>query len=186
MIEADVPEQCICTIADHAATQEAFAADTGDVISLRVGGSICKTLYSPIEITGVLRRKVPDGRYAFTGPVLTGMQMDIGKSVVVQIGNLYVQVTEAAPYTVDPGHYYLAGLDPRTAKIVAVKSQGTFKGFYGPFAKRVLFVRTAGVCMSDLRGLPFRRLDRSIYPFDTSAAFVEKTDAYYVSAEAGR
>jgi len=172
-LAARVHQKCktICTILDAPAVMEAWKYRVGEKIVLAVGGSIARNLYKPVTIEGILWKKNSSGQYKFTGPVMTGLKVDIGKSVVIRIGTLFLQITERPAYTVDPGHYYLAGLDPRDAKIVLVKSQGTFKGFYAPIAKRIIYVDTPGISSPRLTQLPFRRLPRTFFPFDHEVTF---------------
>ena len=52
------------------------------------------------------------------------------------------------------------------ARIVGVKSAGGFRAAYDPFAAAVFYVDTPGPADSDLTRLPFRKIDRPLWPFD--------------------
>ena len=59
------------------------------------------------------------------------------------------------------------GIDPAQMKIVVVKSPAGFRAAYGPIAKDMMVVDTPGVSTANLNTLPWRRVQRPIYPLDT-------------------
>jgi microcystin degradation protein MlrC len=53
-----------------------------------------------------------------------------------------------------------------------VKSQGSFKAAYEGLAKEVFYLDTPGISGSNLRRLPFERIDReTLYPWNATRAF---------------
>jgi microcystin degradation protein MlrC len=58
------------------------------------------------------------------------------------------------------------GIDPRSRRIVVVKSTQHFHAGFGPFAADVLYVGGPGALERDLARLPYRRIVRPKWPFD--------------------
>lgn len=177
LLSGSVRCPAIATIADAPAVAQAFRERLGTELRLQLGGTLAPHIFRPMAIRGKLTRKVQSGRYRYSGPVMTGVEVDIGRSVVVEAGGVAVQATERPAYTVDPGHFLLSGLDPRRARVVVVKSQGTFRGYYESIAKGIFFVDCPGISPSRLDRLPFVRIDRPLFPFDRDAKFVDSVTA---------
>jgi microcystin degradation protein MlrC len=67
---------------------------------------------------------------------------------------------------IDPELYRSQNVEPRDKKIVVVKSATAFRNEYAPFAAAMLLVDTPGISSANLRSVPYRRLERPIYPLD--------------------
>jgi microcystin degradation protein MlrC len=89
-----------------------------------------------------------------------------GKNRVLEIGAVRVLITERSAMTVDPELFRSHGIEPLYCKIVVVKSPNGFRAAYEPIAKRIILVDTPGVSRGRLDTLPFRRINRPIYPLD--------------------
>jgi len=61
------------------------------------------------------------------------------------------------------------GIDPTRRKIVVVKSTNHFMAAYGPIAKKVIYVESSGPLPRDHRRVPYRKVERPIWPLDTDA-----------------
>lgn len=152
-------------VTDAAAAAQCVAAGVDKVVSLRVGGSIATAFHEPVDIVGTVV-KVTDGRFESRfppGPVYAG------PTAVVRVGaSLFVVVTTNPVCQLDFELYLHVGLDPRAAHVVVTKSAGGYKSFYMPFARACVDVATSGPCDSRIEQLPFKRIDRPLYPFDPS------------------
>jgi microcystin degradation protein MlrC len=90
----------------------------------------------------------------------------MGRSVVLEVGQVRILMTERAAMTVDPELYRSQGIDPARCKIVVVKSPLGFRAGYEPIAKAIYVVDTPGVSSADLKQFRFRRVPRPIDPLD--------------------
>ena len=86
--------------------------------------------------------------------------------MVLEIGAVRVLIAERPAMTVDPELFRSHGIEPLYCKIVVVKSPNGFRAAYEPIAKRIILVDTPGVSTARLETLPFRRINRPIYPLD--------------------
>ena len=159
-------------IVDPEAVAAAAAAGVGAEIELAVGGKLNQRFSRPVTVRGRVRALF-DGRYRYTGPMFHGVETSMGRTAVLEVGgSLFLQLTELPVWTIDPEHYRAVGLMPERAKFLVVKSQGSFKAAYEGLAKQVLYLDTPGISGSNVRRLPFERIDRAaLYPWNASRGF---------------
>ena len=110
-------------------------------------------------------RSITDGRFRFTGNYNKGMLNEMGTTTVVISNKTTVVVTQNAANMISPDVYRSQDLEPRNYDIVVVKSANSFRSEYD-FATKVILVDTPGISSANLRGLPFKRVPRPIYPLD--------------------
>ena len=58
------------------------------------------------------------------------------------------------------------GIDPRTRRVIAVKSIHHFRAAYEPIASEILIIDSGALATKDLTVLPYKNLRRPIYPLD--------------------
>jgi microcystin degradation protein MlrC len=108
-----------------------------------------------------------DGRFLTEIPV---RPMDIGPTAVLKVGGMRIVVSSRKSFQLDESIYHQAGLDPRRAPIVLVKSAGGFRGAYEPFASLIIEMDTPGICTHDLPRLPYANIPRPMWPWDPDLA----------------
>ena len=154
------------TVVDPVAAATCVAAGVGATVTVTLGGYRTPDTYTPVEVMGVVL-DVRDGRYRTELPV---RPMDIGPTVVLKVGGMRIVVSTRKAFQLDESIYRQAGLDPRTAAIVLVKSAGGFRGVYEAFAALIIEMDTPGLCTHDLTRLPFWRIPRPMWPWDPDLA----------------
>ena len=123
-------------------------------------------------VTGYVKT-ISDGRFVIRDQVWMGMEMSMGRSVVLEVGDVYVLLTER----IYPGHlsslYYSVGLNPETAKIVVAKSPFLFLEAYRKMAKEIILLDAPGISPTNLLKLSdkYKFPPRPLFPFDESAKF---------------
>jgi len=144
-------------IADKAATQTCYAAGVGATLELTVGASLDTKGSKPVT-----------GRFLVKFLHETADAID--RQAVVSIGGIdLVLSAKRRPYhnIVD---FTRLGLDPRTAKIVVVKS-GYLSPELAPIANPNLMALSAGVVDQFVERLPRLRKEHPTYPFDKDFSF---------------
>jgi microcystin degradation protein MlrC len=139
----------------------------GAKVTLSVGGW-STDLWPSIDVTGTVRL-ISDGLLRFKGQSFRGVEFHRGRTVVLQIGSIHLQIMEKAVYQYDPELYLSVGFDPRDAHVVIVKSPGSFRAAFEPIAAQIIYVDAPGVTSSNLTSFPWKRLPRPFYPFDDVA-----------------
>jgi len=162
----NVPQKALVVLKDEAAVRWAFEIGVGATFEGPVGGKSDRLHGEPVMVNGKVRLLF-DGKYRHVGPYMTGQRADMGKTAVVECGQLTLVLTEkrAAPW--DLGHVRSVGLWPYDFKIIVVKSAIAWQAAFGPFAKRVIHVDSPGCCSANLRHFEYSRVRRPAYPLET-------------------
>lgn len=155
------------TVVDPEAVAQAIEAGVGECLTVEVGGKIDTVHYQPVEVAGRVRA-LTDGRYSS----LLG-QTSMGRTAVLEVGDIYVVLSETSGPNVDPGIYRSVGLEPEEAKIVLVKAAFNFRVYYGPFAREMMVVDSPGVTSQDLpsRTDEYKVAPRHLFPLDEDTRF---------------
>jgi microcystin degradation protein MlrC len=95
-----------------------------------------------------------------------GTHIEMGPCAVVRHGGLRVLLTSKPTPPFDLGQLRSQGIEPETAHIIVVKAAVAHRRAYDPIAEASYTVATPGVCSSDLRRFPFKRIRRPVYPLD--------------------
>ncbi|XID92962.1 M81 family metallopeptidase [Paenibacillaceae bacterium WGS1546] len=161
----DVSRRSLIVIRDEEAAASAFRLGVGASFEGPVGGKSDKLHGEPVEIKGKIRLLF-DGRYRHAGPYMTGHQADMGRTAVLECGQLTVVLTEKRVPPWDLGHVRSVGLWPEDYQLIVVKSAIAWQTAFGSFAKRVIHVDSPGCCSANLRHFEYRRVRRPIYPLD--------------------
>lgn len=152
----------LLTLTDPEAVATCFAAGVGSGVTAEVGGKLTPQFFQPVTVSGLVKT-LTDGKYLGELPA---RPQDIGRTAVLEVGDIRILLSEYPAATIDAEAYHSAGLDPRQYKIVQVKSPGGFRAIYGPFAAGIFELDALGPSDSDLTRLPFRRIRRPLWPFD--------------------
>ncbi len=154
---------------DPEAVRQMIAAGEGAPITLDVGGKWDMPSLNlkgrPLSLSGTVK-KITDGRFTVTGPMFTGVTMNLGPTAVLDTGGVEVVVSSLPFEPFDTGCFTHAGIDPSQKKFVLIKSRQHFRAGFEPIAKEIVLVAGPGVCSSDYDQFPFRNVQRPIYPLD--------------------
>ncbi len=161
-------------ICDPQAVAELIAAGVGAERTLAVGGrvdapSIGRTA-RPLTLKGRVRT-ITDGSFRVRGPMMTGALVNCGRTVVFDTGPLSLVIAENRAEPFDLGVFTHCGLDPLAADYIILWSRQHFRAGFEPIAEQVLMMAGPGVCSSDYSQFPFKRIQRPIYPLDTTGSF---------------
>ena len=154
---------------DPQSVEQMIAAGVGADVTLQLGGKTDMPALNlkgrPLEVSGRVRR-ITDGRFVITGPMVTGSRANIGRTAVLDTGRIEIVVSEHRFEPFDTGCFTHAGIDPSRKRYVLIKSRQHFRAGDGAKARHVVLVAGPGVCSSDYELFPFRNLRRPIYPLD--------------------
>jgi microcystin degradation protein MlrC len=151
------------TLCDAAAAAQAAARGVGQEVTLRLGHAVSPG--TPVAVTGRVQT-LSDGVYVLSGAGARGLEMHMGLTAVLALGQLRLAIRSLPGLEWDPALYVAVGLDPREAGLVFVKSPAHFRVSFGPIAQRVLVADTPGPACVNMRRVPFRRVTRPLYPLD--------------------
>ncbi|CAK4844479.1 unnamed protein product [Aphanomyces euteiches] len=159
------PKKSLIVIRDVEAVNLAHQQGVGGAFAAAIGGKSDHLHGDPIFIEGIVRLLF-DGKYSHIGPYMTGQWADMGKTAVIEAGNLTIILTEKRTAPWDPGHVTSVGLRAEDFHIIVVKSAIAWKTAFGPIAKSIIPVDTPGCCGENLSHFHYEHLIRPIYPLD--------------------
>jgi len=146
------------------AVEQLYAAGEGATVTLNLGGQTAPEFFSPIEVTGVVRR-LSSGEVPVTADWRSGF-VDMGKTAIFEIGPVTMLLTELRGAGGNiPDVYTAHGVDPADYKMVVMKTATAFRHF-DAYSSEVIRVDTTGPGQSDILTLPWKRIPRPIYPLD--------------------
>jgi len=165
LIERDAQEASVGPIWDPIAVRLCFDAGLGATFALRFGGKIGPASGQPIDATVTVVGLKRDCQQSF-GPT----QVPLGDCAAVKIGGVEVVLISNRTQALGLELFENVGIDPRTRKMLVVKSTNHFMAAFGPIAKMVIYIDSDGPIPRDYRKIPFTRLQRPIYPLDPATS----------------
>lgn len=159
------PRLSLLTLCDPAAAMAAHEAGVGAVFDVSLGHAFSTTDGVPVVVTAMVL-SVSDGRYVMKDKGAQGLEIDMGQTAVLGIGQIRVVARTRPSMEWDKGVYLSQGLDPANATLVFVKSPSHFRVSFGPLAARILVADTPGPTRADVRKLRYERVTRPLFPLD--------------------
>jgi len=166
LLEAGVTGACFGPMVDPEAAALLHTQTVGAEITLYLGGKTDPRFGGrPIMLTGTVLL-LSDGCYIGDGPMIGGLPATWGPTAVLRVGGIDVLVVTNPGQMLDLQQFRAFGIDPASLRVVALKSQQHFRAAFAPIAARVIVCDSGALCSPDLRGLPFHRVLRPIFPLD--------------------
>ncbi|MDP6053435.1 MAG: M81 family metallopeptidase [Candidatus Latescibacteria bacterium] len=162
-IEAELEDACILYIVDTEAVNQCMEAGIGATVALEVGGKSSPLQGHPISMT-VEIMALSDGRFRYHGPMLAGLEGDMGPSAYIREKGIHVLLVSEREQPFDTAFSETLGLDPRQMRFIGVKSSAHFRAGFESWAGAIHVVTEPGV--HDASHVSFHRLSRKIYPID--------------------
>ncbi|CAH1191793.1 hypothetical protein PAECIP111891_00099 [Paenibacillus allorhizoplanae] len=160
-----VPRKALIVIRDQEAVETAWRMGVGGVFAGEIGGKSDTLHGKPVAVKGRIRLLF-DGHYRHAGPYMTGQQAEMGKTAVLECGQLTIILTEKRVAPWDVGHVRSVGLWPGDYHIIVAKSALAWQTAFGTFAKHVINVDSPGCCNANLRHFSYNHVHRPVYPLD--------------------
>ena len=161
LIEDKVENAAIGPIWDPIAVRLCLDAGIGARFPLRFGGKIAPTSGLPIdaevEVIGVQRES-----WQSFGPT----RVPVGDCAAIRLGGIEIVLITNRTQALGLELFTNVGIDPRAKKIIVVKSTNHFMGAFGPIAAKVLYVESDGPLNRDYTQIPYKRIQRPIWPLD--------------------
>ncbi len=156
LLEMAPPVPCVFAFFfDPPTVARAHAAGVGGRVSGTLGGRITGIFGPPVAIDAEVVR-LTEGRFVNHGPMLRGVETNLGRTAVLRIGQVDVIVTERREPVNDLGYMELHGIDLAQVRLLCIKAKNHFRAAYGPVCHGFVEVDTPGPAGVDLTRLPFR------------------------------
>lgn len=161
-------------IYDPSAVAAIVDGGIGKTVTVPVGGKFDLSAIGrprePLELTGRVTR-ISAGRFTVRGPVFTGMQVELGRTAVLDTGPLTIVVCEGRVEPLDLAMFRFLGIEPLNSRYIVLKSKIQYRPTFGAAAAHTVECNAVGVASADLAQFPYRRLPRPVYPLDRDTTF---------------
>lgn len=151
-------------LTDAQAVDYAFSLGVGKNGEFSLGGTKDPVHNKSIKLQAYVK-SLHDGVFIQEGPAGKGMKINIGKTAVLNIGNIDMVVCYNLTGNGDPQLYKSFGLTPENYKLVVVKACTSFRASYQNFAEKICLTDTPGAASSNLLTLDYKKLPKTFYPF---------------------
>lgn len=169
VLRQELSDVAVFGIYDPAAVEQMITAGVGNHVVLDLGGKLKMPAIArqsrPIRIEGTVKL-ISNGQYRVTGPMGRGTLMSMGKTAVVETGDIEVVVVSHHVEPFDPGCFTSVGIVPEQKRFLMLKSRIHYRAGFRNLARAVVECAGCGVCTSDYGELTFRNIRRPIYPLD--------------------
>ena len=103
-----------------------------------------------------------DGHFAGSAPMLRSKFVEMGKTAVLRQNGVEVLVASIRQQPIHTETFSHLGIDPRTRKIVALKSSVHFRAGFQPIAAEVITCASPGTNLADPADFVYRKLPAGI------------------------
>jgi microcystin degradation protein MlrC len=166
-LDQGVARAAVAPVVDPGVVALAQEAGAHAEIDVELGGK-SDDLHGPSLPCRARVLSLTEGRYVNSGPMMTGLQVDMGPTAVLAIGDpaVRVVVTSFPDAPIDPAVFTSNGIDVASTRVLGLKGKGHFRAAFEPITSEVILVEGPGVTGSDLTRLPLRHTRRPIWPLD--------------------
>ncbi len=165
LLDRGATEVAFGPIWDPIAVDFANQAGIGARLRLRIGGKTSIASGNPVDVTGTVDHLQSD----FRTPVFGGSDSGAGYGdvAVIRLADSFdVVLTSLRSQVFSRCFFEDLGVRLSTKRIVALKSTHHFHYDYAAFARRIIYVSSAGALNSELETIPYARIRRPIWPLD--------------------
>ncbi len=169
---------------DPQAVEQLISAGIGSLVALELGGKtdveMIRQKGKSLHCEGVVTN-ITDGTFTIKGPMQTGLKVNLGRSVLLDIDKAKILVCEERWEPYDPGCFSQAGIRVEDAKYILIKSRQHFRATFESIAKLIILAAGPGVCSSDYSQFEYKNLKRPVYPIDLDMQLTDleiQTGAY--------
>lgn len=155
---------------DADAAAAAHRAGVGAQISITLGGRSGVPGDAPLEAVFQVEH-LSDGRFRFDGPMLNGMQGELGQVACLRLEGVRIAVSSVKMQVFDRNLFRVAGIEPEQMKILVLKSSVHFRADFEAIADAILVAKAPGPMAADPADLPWQRLHPHIRVRPMGASF---------------
>lgn len=148
-------------ITDPVVVQQTYQLKVGDELSTVLGGTAGIVGDQPFQ--GRFKIKAfSDGKFRYTGPMMHGIEADIGPSVLLELEGIEIAVSTYKAQLLDRTMFRIFGVMPETKRIIVVKSSVHFRADFQNMAAAILVAKAPGAMKADPRDLDWQKINPTI------------------------
>ena len=160
----------VAIINDPEAVKICHLGKVGDEIELKIGAKFDNFHGNPILLKGTID-KLSDGKFVLKNKQshlasMMGINIDMGLSAVLKNDKLTLLLTSIKTPPMDLGQLISQDINPKEAKFIIIKAAVSHKDAYDPIASHSFYIDSQGLCTSNLKKLPFKKIGQKIIALD--------------------
>lgn len=164
-------ENAALIINDSQAVGRLQSEKPGSELALEVGGRGSSFDPGPVQLEGRYVRSF-EGSFDLEDPrshlaSMRGTRIRMGPCAVFEASGITLLLTSVKTPPFDLGQWRVAGIDPGGFRVIGVKAAVAHRQAYDRIASAHFTLDTPGPCQLDLRGVPYRRIRRPVFPLDS-------------------
>ena len=172
VIQQGLEDVAMFGVCDPEAVDEMAITGVGNRIALRLGGKVEMPSIGlrgePLEISGIVRA-LTDGDFVVTTAMGRGTIESMGKTAVLDTGNVQIVVCSRNSEPFDLGCFRSVGIEPTQKKYLILKSRIHYRAGFRAIARHELPCDGVGVTSSDNSLFEYKKVRRPIFPLDPEA-----------------
>ena len=169
LIESDLSGAAVGVLFDPETVAQAVAAGVGCEFDATIGAKTDDRHGTPIHAVAYVKA-ICDGRFTHQGPMLRGVQDNMGMTATLVVGGVEVVVSSQRRQCLDMQMLRAGGIEPSQKRLLVLKSAVHFRAHFGPLASHIFDADTPGVHRPDFATFDYQKLRRPIYPLDSVEA----------------
>ncbi|HEY3147125.1 MAG TPA: M81 family metallopeptidase [Dongiaceae bacterium] len=141
---------------------ECYRLGVGASIEAKLGGRITQDFGPPVVVTAKILR-LTDGKFRNEGPYEHNLAVDVGRTAVIETGNVRVIVTSSCQAPNDPAYFRLHGIEPKSVPLLCVKAKNHFRAAFADMARCLIDVDAPGPASAGLFHYKFHHAPQHIW-----------------------
>ena len=159
LIRRGAEDVAVGTIWDPIAVQVCMAAGEGAKIPLRFGAKSAPETGSPIDKTVTIRRLVRNAEMKFGDS-----QVPFGDAAWISFEGIDVILNSTRAQSFDPSLYSAMGIDPKSRKILLIKSTNHFYDSFSKIAAQIIYCSAGHPYPNTPATTAYRKAPKNIWP----------------------
>ena len=159
LVERGIGNAALGPLWDPVAVRIAAEAGVGAILPLRIGGKVGPMSGEPIDL--ICTVKALEADMMMSG---LGTQQALGDCALVEAHGIAIVLNSVRCQAMGTDMFTQLGIDLALRKIVVVKSSQHFYASYSQVARHVIYVDAPGSVTTNLRSLPYRKIQRPKWP----------------------
>lgn len=152
----------VAAIKDPESVLACQQAGLGNLVNLMIGAKTDAHHGKPVPFIGTVRH-LSDGKFTLENKKshmasMGGENINMGPSAVIENDQAIILLTSIKTAPMDLGHLHSQGVQPEDATYVIIKAAVSHKDAYDPIARASFYVDSEGLCTSNLKRLPYKKL----------------------------
>jgi microcystin degradation protein MlrC len=164
LIQQDAQDALSGLLIDAPSAQRAHEAGKGATVVFNLGGLSRIPGDSPLAGEFTVEA-LADGKFTCTGPMFKGFRMTLGNMALLRsraAPGVRVVLASRKVQAADQEMFRHLGVEPRTQRILALKSSVHFRADFEPIAREVLVVKAPGPALADPAEFKWTKLRKGI------------------------